>query len=86
MILMLTKHISHSFSCLTLYIFLFCRNKENETKSKKFGQELRKICKEEAVVATIEQIQEDLGQENLGVVTTMDHYCHNILGVVMAIA
>ena len=52
------------------YICVFCKNEENETKSKQFGQELRKICKEEVVVMTIEQIEEDLVQQNLGVVTT----------------
>ena len=52
------------------YICVFCKNEENETKSKQFGQELRKICKEEVVVVTIEQIEEDLVQQNLGVVTT----------------
>ena len=52
------------------YICVFCKNEENETKSKQFGQELRKICKEEVVVVNIEQIEEDLVQQNLGVVTT----------------
>ena len=53
MILLLTKHPSYSFSYLNTSIFVFCRNKENEMKSKQFGQELRKICKEEAMVTTI---------------------------------
>ena len=39
-------------------------------KSKQFGQELRKICKEEVVVAIIEQIQEDPVHQNLNVVVT----------------
>ena len=50
MILMLTKHPSYSFSCLTPYICVFCRNEENEMKSKQFGQELKKLCGEEVVV------------------------------------
>ena len=50
---MLTKHPSYSFSGLAPYICVFCRNEENETKSKQFGQELSKLCKEEVVVATI---------------------------------
>ena len=52
-ILMLTKHPSYSFSCLTPYNCVFCRNIENETKSKQFGQEMRKLSIEEAVVTTI---------------------------------
>ena len=39
-------------------------------KSKQFGQELRKICKEEVVVVTIEKIQEDPFQQNHSVVAT----------------
>ena len=52
MILMLTKHPSYSFSCLTPYICVFRRNKENEMKNKQFGQGLKNLCKEEVVVAT----------------------------------
>ena len=53
MILMLTKHPSYSFSCLTPSICVFCRNEENKTKIKKFRQDLKKLCKEEVVVTTI---------------------------------
>ena len=50
---MLTKHPSYSFSCLTPYNYVFYRNEENKTKSKRFGQEMRKLCMEEAMVVTI---------------------------------
>ena len=56
---MLTKHPSNSFSGLTPYICVFCRNEEKEMKSKQFDQELRKVCSEEVVVATIEQKDEE---------------------------
>ena len=82
---MLTKHPSYSFSCLTPYICVFCRNEENKTKSKQFEHELRKICKEESMVVTTEKIQEDPVQQNLGVVATIDHYCQCILDVVSTI-
>ena len=52
MIVMLTKHPSYSFSCFTLSLCVFCRNEENETKSKQFEQELKKLCKEESMVVT----------------------------------
>ena len=39
-------------------------------KSKQFGQELRKICKEEVMVVTKEKIQEDPVEQNLNVVVT----------------
>ena len=65
MILMLTKHPSHSFSCLTPYICVCCRNEENELKSKRFGQELRKFCKEEVVVATIGQSKRKSVQQSV---------------------
>ena len=52
MFFMLTKHSFYSFSYLTPYNFVFCRNEENETKNKQFGLELNKICKKESVVAT----------------------------------
>ena len=53
MFLMLTKYPYYSFSCLTPYIYVFFRNKENKTKYKKFGQKLKKLCNEEVMVATI---------------------------------
>ena len=53
MILMLTKHPSYLFSSLTPYICVFCRNEENETKSKQFGEESSKLCKEEVVITTL---------------------------------
>ena len=53
MILMLTKHPSYSFSCLTPYLCVFCRNEENVMKSKQYGQELKNLCMEESMVATI---------------------------------
>ena len=52
MFFMLTKHFFYSFSYLTPYNCVFCRNEENETKSKQFEQEMRKICNEEVVVTT----------------------------------
>ena len=52
MILMITKHLSYSFSCLTPYIFVFCRNEENETKSKQFVQGLKILWMEESMVVT----------------------------------
>ena len=48
-------------------------------KSKQFGQELRKICKEEVVVVTKEQIQEDRVQQNLNVVMTTTTSLENCL-------
>ena len=77
MILMLTKHPSYSFSCLIPYICVFFRNKENEAKSKQFGQEMKNPYKEEAMVATkalmvttTRQNQEVTTQPTLGVVAT----------------
>ena len=49
---MLTKYPSYSFSCLTPYICVFCRNEENKMKSKQFRQDLKKLCKEEVIVVT----------------------------------
>ena len=53
MFFMLTKHPYYSFSCLTPYIFVFFRNKENKTNRKQFGKKLKKLCNEEVMVATI---------------------------------
>ena len=53
MLMMLTQHPSYSFSCLTASLCVFCRNEENKTKIKQFGQELKELCKKEAMVATI---------------------------------
>ena len=52
LVFMLTMYPSYSFSCLTHYICVFCRNEENKMKSKQFGQGLKNMCKEEVVVAT----------------------------------
>ena len=52
MFLMLTKHPFYSFSYLTPYNYVFCRNEDNEAKSKKYGQKMRKLCMEEAIVVT----------------------------------
>ena len=49
MVLMLSKRTSYLFLCLIPYNCVFCRNEENETKSKQFGQEIRKLCSEEVV-------------------------------------
>ena len=70
MILMLTEHPSYSFSCLTPYICVFCRNKENKMKSKQFGQDLKKLCKEEAVVVTIGQCKKETVLQRCSVVAT----------------
>ena len=76
MILILTKHPSYSFSCVTPYICVFCRNEENEMKSKQFGPELSKLCKEEVMVpqdlmvATIGQCKLKPMQPSLGEVAT----------------
>ena len=48
-------------------------------KSKQFGQELRKICKEEVMVVTKEQIQEDPVEQNLNVVVTTTASLENCL-------
>ena len=48
-------------------------------KSKQFGQELRKICKEEVVVVTKEKIQDDRVQQNLNVVMTTTTSLENCL-------
>ena len=32
---------------------LFCRNKENETRSKQIGEEIRKLCNEASTVVTL---------------------------------
>ena len=53
MILMLTKHHSYSFLCLTSYICVFCRNEENEMKNEQFEKEMKKLCNEEVVIETI---------------------------------
>ena len=50
---MLTKYPFYSLSCLTPYICVFCRNKENEMKCKQFGQDLKKLYMEESMVTTI---------------------------------
>ena len=62
MFLMITKNPSYSFSCITPYICVFCRNEENKMKSKQFGQENEKVmhgrthdCDHTCVVATTEQ-------------------------------
>ena len=39
-------------SCLTPSLCVFCRNKENKTKIKQFGKDLKKLCKEKDMVAT----------------------------------
>ena len=52
MILMLTNHPSYSFSYYPP-IFVYFVEKKNEMKSKQFGQEMKKLCSEEVVVATI---------------------------------
>ena len=70
MILMLTKHPSYSFSCLTPYICVFCINDENETKIKQFRQQLTKLCNKEGVVAIINQYEKDIMQKTLGVIAT----------------
>ena len=77
MVFMLTKYPSYSFSCLTPYICVFCRNEENKMKNKQFRQEMKNLCKEEAMVATttlmvatIRQRQEMIEQPTLGVVAT----------------
>ena len=50
---------------------VFCRNEENEMKSKEFGEEMRKICSEEGVVTTIEQKDEEVTMQlTLDEVTT----------------
>ena len=61
------------------YICVFCRNEENEIKSKQFGQELRKICKEEVMVVTKEQMKEDPMEQNLNVVVTTTASLENCL-------
>ena len=70
---------SYSFSCLTAYMCVFCRNEENETKSKIFGQYLKNLCKEEVVVATIgfyghdhRSMQEETTQQLCSVVVTIE--------------
>ena len=78
MFLMVTKPPSYLFSCLTSYICVFCRNEENKTKNKQFGQEIKNMCKEELVVetitltvVTIRKSQEVTAQLTLGVVATI---------------
>ena len=43
--LILTEHLFHLFSCLTPCLCAFCRNEENKTRIKQFGQQLKKLCK-----------------------------------------
>ena len=81
MILLLTKHPSYSFSCLTHYICVFCRNEENEMKSKQFGPELRKICKEKAVVATIGPYGSDPRAYSRSGCTANSRCCRNHRGL-----
>ena len=58
MFVMITKHPSYSLSCITPYICVFCKNEENKMKNKQLGQEMKNLCKEKVVAATIRQIQE----------------------------
>ena len=81
MFFILTKHPSYSFSCITPCICVFCRNEENDTKSKQFGQEMRRLCLEELMVSTtVVWLQPQLKtkmkvvQQSLFVVETTDHY------------
>ena len=41
---MLNEHLFHLFSCVTPCLCAFCRNKENKTRIKQFGQQLKKLC------------------------------------------
>ena len=82
---MLTKHPSYSFSCLTTFLCVFCRNEETEMKSKQFGQEMKKLCSEEVVITTIGFYGHDhrakihqTAQPTLGVFVTTKYYGQHI--------
>ena len=73
MLLILTQNPSYSFSCLFPSLRVFCRNEENKKKIKQFRQELKELCKKEAMVATIDQNRRKTVQSNFSMVTTMEH-------------
>ena len=43
---------------------VFCRNEENETRSKQTGEEIRKLCSEASMVVTVEQEEEVLRNQH----------------------